>query len=80
MDPKIIDNTFDTEDNGTTTCIEGNPHDVDNVATNFSLKARKCRKVAFFSSKVDQFPSKFDTVIPTIPLRMYCGLHPNKNK
>ena len=28
LDPKTINNTGDTEENGTTTCIEGNTHDV----------------------------------------------------
>ena len=27
LDPKIINKTCDTEENGTTTCIDGNPHD-----------------------------------------------------
>ena len=37
--PKIINNTCNTEENGTTTCIEGNPHDIDNMPANFSLIA-----------------------------------------
>ena len=28
LDPKIINNTCDTEENGTATCIKGNPHDI----------------------------------------------------
>ena len=28
LDPKIINNTCDTEDNGTTRCIKGNPHGI----------------------------------------------------
>ena len=28
LDPKIINYTCNTEENGTTTCIKGNPHDV----------------------------------------------------
>ena len=28
LDPKMINNTCDTEENGTTTYIKGNPHDV----------------------------------------------------
>ena len=39
LDPKIINNIYNTEENGTTTCIMGNPHDVDNMAANFSLTA-----------------------------------------
>ena len=28
LDPKAINNTFDTGENGTATCIKGNAHDV----------------------------------------------------
>ena len=28
LDPKRINNTCDTEENGTTTCIKGNPYDI----------------------------------------------------
>ena len=27
LDPKIVNNTYSTEENGTTTCMKGNPHD-----------------------------------------------------
>ena len=37
LDPEILNTTCNTEESGTTTYIEGNPHD--NMATNFSLTA-----------------------------------------
>ena len=67
MDPKIISNTCNNEGNGTVTCIQGNPHYLDNMAANFSLTAGGVENhhcVALGG----KFPSKFDTVIPKKPL------------
>ena len=66
MDPKIINNTCYTEENDTTTCIEGNPHDVDSMATNCSLTAGGVENHCF-ELQGGQFPSKFDIAIPKTP-------------
>ena len=63
MDPKIINNTCDTEESGTTTCIKGNPHDVVNMATNFSLTAGGVENCYFWHWD-GQVLTKFDIVTP----------------
>ena len=47
--------------------IEGNPRDIDNMTTNFSLTASGCRKLPF-SALGESVPSNFDIVIPETSL------------
>ena len=67
LDPKIINYTCDTEKNGTTTCIEGNPHHIDNMTINFSLTDGGVENHHFLALGV-KVHYKFDIVIPKTPL------------
>ena len=51
LNPKIINNTCNTEENGTATYIERNPHDVDNMATNITLIGSSYYRVLSYNLK-----------------------------
>ena len=57
LDPKIINNNGSTDENGTATCTEGYPHDIDNMTTNFSLTAGGVENCHFWLQR-GQFPQR----------------------